>query len=105
MTISVLVGTTKGAFLLTSDDRASWTTSGPHCGLWPINHLFGDPETGTIWAGGGNDWFGAGIWRTDDGGASWSLSKLSNGQMDAWLAGNPEEGRIFGWQPSPPAPF
>lgn len=104
--MTLLVGTTKGAFLLSGDDdRGDWTLSGPHCDLWPINHLAGDPDSGTLWAGGGNDWFGAGVWRSDDGGESWTLSKLSNGQMDQWLSANPEDGKIFGWEPGPPAPF
>ncbi|MEQ9056288.1 MAG: sialidase family protein [Roseovarius confluentis] len=106
MTKTILVGTTKGAFLISATDaRDDWTLTGPHCDLWPINHLAGDPETGTLWAGGGNDWNGAGVWRSDDGGESWTLSKFSNGQLDAWLSANPEDGEVFGWKPSPPAPF
>ena len=106
MTTTILVGTTKGAFLMSATDaRDDWTLTGPHCDLWPINHLAGDPDTGTLWAGGGNDWNGAGVWRSDDGGESWTLSKLSNGQLDAWLTASPEDGEMFGWKPSPPAPF
>jgi hypothetical protein len=68
-TVHLLVGTTKGAFILTaSDDRSEWDVSGPHCDGWPINHMTGDPDTGTIWAGGGGDWHGAGVWRSTDGG-------------------------------------
>jgi hypothetical protein len=80
-TIRLLVGTTKGAFVLTGDG-AGWSVNGPHCGGWPINHMAGDSETGTIWAGGGGDWTGAGVWRSTDGGATWNLAKLSSGQMD-----------------------
>ena len=56
-----------------------------------INHAVGDPETGTIWVAGGGDWNGAGVWRSDDGGTSWTLSKLAAGQFDAWVAESPED--------------
>ncbi|MCB1491780.1 MAG: exo-alpha-sialidase [Rhodobiaceae bacterium] len=105
-THSVLVGTTKGAFLLESDGaRAEWKVRGPLCNGWPINHVIGDPETGRLWAAGGSDWFGAGIWRSENGGADWTLSLLSTGQMDEWIAGNPEVAEQFGMKPADPAPF
>ena len=44
--VTLLIGTTKGAFLLTSDDRAEWVVNGPHCDGWPINHVIGVPESG-----------------------------------------------------------
>jgi photosystem II stability/assembly factor-like uncharacterized protein len=104
--MKLLIGTTKGAFILSAmDERVSWNASGPFCDLWPINHVVGDPETGMIWAAGGNDWHGAGVWRSGDGGQSWTLTKLSNGEMDAWLTASPEDGESFGWKASPPAPF
>ncbi len=71
---TVLVGTTKGLFILTSaKGRANWALSGPFCEGWPVNHAIGDAATGRIWAGGGGNWFGAGVWRRDGG--AWSLSK------------------------------
>ena len=74
----LLVGTTKGAFLLEGDaDRAAWSVRGPFCDGWPINHMVGDARTGTIWAGGGGQWTGAGVWRSDDSGATWTLAKLN----------------------------
>lgn len=104
--ISLLVGTTKGAFILASDEaRDTWSVSQPMCDLWPINHVVGDPETGTIWAGGGNGDFGAGVWKSIDHGATWHLSKLANGQLDAWLSASPDEGEPFGWKADPPAPY
>ena len=43
-TVRVLVGTRKGAFVLTSDaKRARWDVSGPHFGGWEIYHLKGSP--------------------------------------------------------------
>jgi hypothetical protein len=72
--LSVLVGTTKGAFLIDGgDDRSGWTVRGPFCGGWPINHVIGDAKSGRLWAGGGSDWQGAGVWRSDDGVASLSV--------------------------------
>jgi len=54
--VTVLLGTTKGAFLLTSDARrAGWSVKGPLCDGWPINHVVGDPATGMIWAAGGDE--------------------------------------------------
>jgi photosystem II stability/assembly factor-like uncharacterized protein len=103
--VTLAVGTTKGLFLLASQDgRRSWRLSGPHCGGWPINHAAADPATGTIWAGGGGDWQGAGVWRSADGGASWSLAKLTKGQMDDWAASDPGFAAMVGWTPSDP-PF
>ena len=102
--VKLLVGTTKGVFVLDGgEDRSGWSVSGPHCDLWPVNHVIGEGER--LWAAGGNDWFGAGVWRSEDGGATWVLSKLANGQMDAWLSASPEEGKLFGWEASPPAPY
>src|SRR5207245_7971967 len=42
--VRVLVGTRKGAFVLTSDGkRDRWDVSGPHFGGWEIYHLKGSP--------------------------------------------------------------
>lgn len=98
--VRLMVGTTKGLFLIDSDDRAEWTVRGPFCDGWPINHAVGDPATGTIWAGGGSDWHGAGVWRSADGGAGWTLAKLSQGQMDDWAATDPEVAALFHWTPA-----
>lgn len=97
MTFTILAGTTKGAFLISSDDRKTWRVSGPHCNGWPINHMAADPDTGTIWAGGGGDWHGAGVFRSDDGGESWQLTKLTTGMMDKWAANDPGFAEMIGW--------
>lgn len=103
--IRLLVGTTKGAFVVDgAADRAGWTVRGPYCGGWPINHVIGDPVTGTMWAGGGGDWFGAGVWRSHDDGHTWALTKLTTGQMDQWAADDPDFARSIGWDDAP-APF
>lgn len=105
MSLTLLVGTTKGLFLIQGGkSRNGWTVSGPHCDGWPINHAAGDPKSGTIWAGGGGDWHGAGVWRSDDQGKSWSLAKLTSGQIDDWAANDPDFAAMIGWTPAEP-PF
>ncbi len=42
--VRVLVGTRKGAFVLTSDEgREKWDVSGPHFAGWEIYHVNGSP--------------------------------------------------------------
>ncbi|MBI1220260.1 MAG: exo-alpha-sialidase [Rhodobacteraceae bacterium] len=104
--VSVLLGTTKGVFVLDSDeDRGDWRVRGPFCDGWSINHVIGDAGSGTIWAAGGGEWTGAGVWRSEDGGETWTLSKLANGKFDAFIANDPEFAAYIGRQADPPAPF
>ncbi|MDU8943294.1 WD40/YVTN/BNR-like repeat-containing protein [Ovoidimarina sediminis] len=104
--VTLLIGTTKGLFLAAPDpSRETWGITGPLCGGWPINHAIGDPATGRIWAAGGGDWNGAGVWRSEDAGATWELSQLAHGQMQDWIAENPDEATAFGFEPAPPAPY
>lgn len=104
--LTLLIGTSKGVFLLSSDAaRTDWSLRGPMCDGWPTNHVVGDPDTGTLWAASGGEWHGAGVWRSDDGGATWSLSLLANGQMDEWLANDEAMRKMFGRDPAPDAPF
>lgn len=103
--VQVLVGTSKGAFVLDGDaGRDRWVVRGPFCDGWPVNHVVGDPDTGTMWAGGGGDWTGAGVWRSDDGGHTWEVTKLTTGQMDQWAANDPDFAAMVGWSEEP-APF
>jgi len=96
--VTILVGTTKGAFLVSGGAaRSGWAVSGPYCDGWCINHVVGDPESGTIWAGGGGDFHGAGVWRSDDGGHGWTLTRLTRGTMDDWAANDAEFARMVGW--------
>lgn len=102
--LTILVGTTKGLFTVAGGaDRSGWTVKGPFCDGWPISHAAGDPETGTVWAGGGDDWHGAGVWRSDDAGETWSVVRLTRGTMDDWAAGDPGFAATIGWidQPLP----
>lgn len=94
----VLIGTTKGAFLLSGARGADrWSAQGPFCDGWPVNHVIGEPGTGRLWAGGGGDWHGAGIWRSEDAGQSWEVTRLTRGTMDDWAAKDPGFAEAIGW--------
>jgi photosystem II stability/assembly factor-like uncharacterized protein len=71
--VQVLVGTHKGAFILTSDEkRKKWEVDGPHFGGWEIYHLKASPvNPKRIYASQASDWFGQVIHRSDDGGKTW----------------------------------
>jgi photosystem II stability/assembly factor-like uncharacterized protein len=72
--VRALVGTRKGAFVLTSDgSRKSWDVSGPHFGGWEIYHLSSSPaDPDRIYASQSTGWFGQMIQRSDDGGKTWN---------------------------------
>ena len=73
--ILVLIGTKKGTFIAQSTpERRAWDLRGPFCNTWPMNHVVGDAASGTIYAGGGNEWFGPAVWKSTDLGATWTHS-------------------------------
>jgi photosystem II stability/assembly factor-like uncharacterized protein len=71
--VRLLVGTRKGAFILTSDgNREKWEISGPHFTGWEIYHLKGSPaDPNRIFASQSSGWFGQVIQRSSDGGKTW----------------------------------
>jgi photosystem II stability/assembly factor-like uncharacterized protein len=71
--VRVLVGTRKGAFILTADgSRRDWDVTGPLFGGWELYHLKGSPvDPDRIYASQSTGWFGQQIQRSDDGGRSW----------------------------------
>ncbi|MDB6171273.1 MAG: BNR/Asp-box repeat protein [Chthoniobacteraceae bacterium] len=71
--VRVLVGTKKGAFILTADGkREQWNVSGPHFAGWEMYHLKGSPvEPERIYASQTSGWFGQQIQRSNDGGKTW----------------------------------
>src|SRR5437868_4783024 len=71
--VRVLVGTKKGAFILTSDGaRKHWQVSGPHFAGWEIYHVKGSPiDPNRLFASQSSGWFGQIIQRSDDGGVTW----------------------------------
>ncbi len=68
--VRLLVGTRKGAFILTSDGkREKWDVSGPHFAGWELYHLKGSPaDPNRIYASQSSGWFGQQIQRSNDGG-------------------------------------
>lgn len=71
--VRVLVGTAKGAFILSSDGkRATWDIEGPLFAGWTIYHMKGSPaDQNRIYASQCSDWFGQVIQRSNDGGRTW----------------------------------
>ena len=71
--LRLLVGTKKGAFILTSDGkRQNWEVSGPHFAGWEMYHLKGSPvDPNRIYASQTSGWFGQTLQRSSDGGKSW----------------------------------
>ncbi len=108
--VRVLVGTRKGAFILTSDGRRdAWTVDGPHFGGWEIFHLTGSPaDPDRLYASQSGGWFGQLIQRSDDGGRSWSTVGNDFGYAGEvgehlWFDGTPrpwEFKRIWHLEPS-----
>ena len=77
--IRILVGTRKGAFVLSADGkRDRWKVSGPHLPGWEIYHLKGSPvEPDRIYASQSSGWFGQVMQRSDDGGRTWAPASPS----------------------------
>ena len=71
--VRVLVGTRKGAFVLTSDARRElWDIRGPYFAGWEIYHLKGSPvNPDRLYASQSSGWFGQVIQRSNDGGNTW----------------------------------
>jgi photosystem II stability/assembly factor-like uncharacterized protein len=73
--VLLLVGTKKGAFIAESGpDRSSWTVRGPSCEGYPIQDINRDPATGVLYAGGGSQWYGPTVFRSEDLGETWTQS-------------------------------
>jgi hypothetical protein len=71
--VRVLVGTKKGAFVLTADGkRQGWSVEGPHFGGWEMYHVKGSPaDPKRVYASQSTGWFGQLIQRSNDGGKTW----------------------------------
>ncbi|HZC27083.1 MAG TPA: exo-alpha-sialidase [Actinopolymorphaceae bacterium] len=108
--VRLLVGTRKGAFVLTSDGtRKDWDVSGPHFGGWEIYHVKGSPaDPDRLYASQTSGWFGQVIQRSDDGGATWEpVGKdfIYDGTPGThqWYDGTPhpwEFARVWHFEPS-----
>ena len=112
--VRVLVGTRKGAFILTSDERRErWDVSGPHFGGWEIYHVNGSPaDPDRLYLSQSSGWFGQLIQRSDDGGATWRPVGNDFGYEGEvgehlWYDGTPRPWkftRIWHLEPSPTDP-
>jgi len=80
--VRVLVGTKKGAFVLSADGkRQKWDVSGPFFAGWEIYHLKGSPaDPDRIYCSQSSGWFGQIIQRSDDGGKTWHQPGTPAGQ-------------------------
>jgi photosystem II stability/assembly factor-like uncharacterized protein len=89
--VRVLVGTRKGAFLLTADGkRQKWNVSGPHFGGWEIYHMKGSAvDPNRIYVSQTSSWFGQIIQRSDDGGKTWFQPGTPAGQPTTTPDGMP----------------
>ena len=83
--VRVLVGTHKGAFVLSSDGkRKDWTVSGPFFAGWEIYHMKGSPiDPNRIYVSQNTGWFGQLLQRSDDGGKTWHQPGLSDQEIPA----------------------
>jgi len=90
--VRVLVGTKKGAFILTSDGkREKWDVSGPHFAGWEMYHLKGSPaDPNRIYASQTSGWFGQIIQRSDDGGKTWFQPGTPAGESTTAPDGSPK---------------
>jgi hypothetical protein len=108
--VRVLVGTRKGAFVLTADGaRKDWNVDGPFFGGWEMYHLKGSPaDPNRIYASQSTGWHGQVIQRSDDGGKSWTavgndFSYATVPGTHQWYDGSPhpwEFARVWHLEPS-----
>ena len=108
--VRVLVGTRKGAFILSADgSRKKWEISGPHFGGWEIYHVKGSPvDQDRIYVSQTSGWFGQQVQRSSDGGKTWEamgnefLYEGATGTHQ-WYDGTPkpwEFKRVWHFEPS-----
>ncbi|HKB42583.1 MAG TPA: hypothetical protein VKD72_39510 [Gemmataceae bacterium] len=102
--VRVLVGTRKGAFILTSDGRRQrWDVSGPLFSGWEIYHFKGSPvDPNRLYASQSSGWFGQVIQRSDDGGKTWHQPGTPPGEPTTTPEGFPKgESNKFVYDTSP----
>jgi photosystem II stability/assembly factor-like uncharacterized protein len=96
--VRVLVGTRKGAFVMTSDaKRKSWKIEGPHFAGWEIYHVKGSPaDPDRLYASQSSGWFGQVLQRSNDGGKTWEAAGT-----DFQYEGTPGTHRWYDGSPHP----
>ncbi len=112
--IRLLVGTRKGAFVLTSErSRDRWDVRGPFFTGWEIYHVSGSPaDPLRLYASQSSGWFGQIVQRSDDGGETWQpvgnefvydgvpgTHQWYDGTQHPW-----EFARVWHFEPSPADP-
>jgi len=108
--VRVLVGTRKGAFVLSSDaSRKRWDVEGPHFAGWEVYHLKGSPsDPDRLYASPSTGWFGQVMQRSDDGGKTWAavgnqFAYTGETGTHVWYDGSPhpwEFKRVWHLEPS-----
>ena len=108
--VRALVGTRKGAFILTSDGkRQDWEVSGPHFAGWEVYHLKGSPaDPDRLYASQSSGWFGQVLQRSDDAGKTWQpvgnqFDYAGETGMHKWYDGSPHPwkfARVWHLEPS-----
>ena len=90
--VRVLVGTHKGAFILSSDGkREKWEVAGPLFAGWEIYHMKGSAvDPNRIYASQTSGWFGQILQRSDDGGKTWQQPGTPVGEAPATGGGPPK---------------
>ena len=90
--VRVLVGTRKGAFILTADGkRKKWQVKGPLFAGWEIYHMKGSPvDPDRIYASQSSGWFGQVIQSSSDGGETWDQPGLTPGESATTPEGMPK---------------
>jgi BNR/Asp-box repeat len=102
--VRVLVGTKKGAFVITGDGkRKKWNVSGPLFSGWEIYHMKGSSvDPNRIYASQSSGWFGQVIQRSDDGGKTWQQPGTPAGEPTTGPDGMPKgESNKFVYDTSP----
>ncbi len=91
--VRVLVGTKKGAFVLTSDGkRDKWEVSGPFFAGWEIYHMKGSPvDPERIYVSQTSGWFGQLLQASTDGGKTWFQPGVKAGGRDSAMAASQEQ--------------
>jgi hypothetical protein len=112
--VRVLVGTHKGAFVLSADGkRERWEVSGPHFAGWEIYHVKGSPaDPNRLYASQSSGWSGQVMQRSSDGGKSWEpvgneFKYDGIPGTHQWYDGTPhpwEFKRVWHLEPSPTDP-
>ena len=103
--VRVLVGTRKGAFILSADGtRKKWKVRGPLFAGWEIYHMQGSPvDPDRLYASQSSGWFGQVIQRSSDGGESWEQPGLKPGESTTTPEGMPKgESNKFVYDETPP---